>query len=130
MSANSGPAQRSMDARFGTASFRPSTHRGLQCLRHSQHFNPDEANMARTLLIGIALIISSGRLVAEERTERFDKDPGWEGKNNRATTPDKRTVRQDFGYSRTANAGGKAGEIGGYISPAAETAYYAKKLDA
>src|SRR5438132_5720483 len=87
--------------------------------------------MVRALFIGITLIvIFSDRVAAEERTEHFDKDPGWEGKNNRAATPDKRTVRQDFGYSRTANAGGKAGEIGGYISPAAETAYYAKKLDA
>lgn len=67
---------------------------------------------------------------AEERTERFDKDPGWDGHNNRATTPEKRTVRQDFGFSKTANAGGKVGEIGGFISPAAEPAYYARKIDA
>src|SRR2546428_8514524 len=66
--------------------------------------------------------------MAEQRTERFDKDPGWEGRNNRATTPEKRTVRQDFGYSRTANAGGKPGKVGGFITPAAETAYYARKL--
>ena len=49
-------------------------------------------------------------LTAEERTERFDKDPVWDGRNNRATTPVKRTVRQAFGYSRTANAGGKLGD--------------------
>ena len=36
---------------------------------------------------------------AAERTERFDKDPGWDGHNNRSTTPEPRTVRQDFGYS-------------------------------
>jgi hypothetical protein len=65
----------------------------------------------------------------KEKTERFDKDPGWEGVNNRASVPDKRTIRQDFGYSRTANAGGKVGEIGGLISPAAEPAWYARKLD-
>ena len=61
-----------------------------------------------------------------ERTERFDKDPGWEGANNRSAV--RRKIRQDFGYSLTANAGGNRGEIGGFITPAAEPAYYAKKL--
>jgi hypothetical protein len=64
-----------------------------------------------------------------ERVERFDADPGWDGHNNRATEPAKRSVRQDFGYSRTAHAGGKLGEVGGFITPAAEPAYYARKID-
>ncbi|MBM4069935.1 MAG: hypothetical protein FJ271_13430 [Planctomycetes bacterium] len=64
-----------------------------------------------------------------ERFERFDTDPGWEGPNNRAKTPMPRTVKQDFGYSRTAHAGGQAGEIGGFITPAAEPAYYGKRID-
>ncbi|MDB5310179.1 MAG: hypothetical protein JWO38_4381 [Gemmataceae bacterium] len=83
------------------------------------------------VVCGAALLACSigGWAVAEERTERFDKDPGWEGRNNRATSPEKRTVRQDFGYSGTANAGSKPGEVGGFISPAAETAYYARKLE-
>src|SRR5262245_59093370 len=70
----------------------------------------------------------AGWAAAAERTERFDKDPGWEGRNNRATEPAKRTVRQDFGYSPTAHAGGKPGEVGGLITPAAEPAYYARKI--
>src|SRR5262249_36941206 len=70
----------------------------------------------------------AGGATGKERVERFDKDPGWEGRNNRATLPEKRTVRQDFGYSRTAHAGGKVGEIGGLITPAAEPAYYARKI--
>ena len=69
----------------------------------------------------------AGLVSAEERTQRFDKDPGWEGHNNRlASTP--RTIRQDFGYDKPA--GGKTGRIGGFISPAAEPAYYAKKVPA
>lgn len=68
-------------------------------------------------------------IVAKEKTENFDKDPGWDGQNNRATTPEKRKIRQDFGYSPTNNAGSKAGEIGGFITPAAEVAFYAKKID-
>src|SRR5688572_23635616 len=79
--------------------------------------------------VSAVLAVAGGVAAAAERTERFDKDPGWDGNNNRATTPEKRTVRQDFGYSRTTNAGGKPGEIGGFISPAAETAYYARKID-
>jgi len=65
---------------------------------------------------------------AAERTESFDKDPHWDGVNNRATT-EKRTIRQDFGFSKTNHAGGKIGEIGGFITPTAEPAYYAKKID-
>ncbi|HEX6987693.1 MAG TPA: hypothetical protein VF170_20100, partial [Planctomycetaceae bacterium] len=66
---------------------------------------------------------------AAERTERFDADPGWEGRNNRAASP-LRSVRQDFGYSpRTAHAGGRPGEIGGHIAPAAEPAWYAKPIE-
>ena len=66
---------------------------------------------------------------AAERTERFDRDPHWDGSNNRAQSPGPRTVRQDFGYSRTAHAGGKPGELGGFISPAAEPAYYTWKQE-
>src|SRR5262249_47101038 len=72
----------------------------------------------------------AGWVAAAERVEHFDQDPGWEGRNNRATTPEPRTVRQDFGYSRTAHAGGQPGEVGGLITPAAEPAYYAKPLTA
>ena len=63
-----------------------------------------------------------------ERTEHFDRDPGWDGHNHRSAAT--RTIRQDFGYSPTAHAGGKPGEMGGFITPAAEPAYYAKKLAA
>lgn len=64
------------------------------------------------------------------RTERFDRDPGWDGHNNRSQTPPPRTVRQDFGWSKTAHAGRGVGEIGGFITPDAEPAYYAKSVPA
>src|SRR5947207_6541458 len=86
--------------------------------------------MPRTTLTAAALACClAGWAAGEERTEHFDKDPGWDGNNNRAASPEKRTVRQDFGYSRTANAGGERGEVGGLITPAAEPAYYARKID-
>ncbi|MFO0966814.1 MAG: hypothetical protein U0793_14675 [Gemmataceae bacterium] len=61
-----------------------------------------------------------------ERTERFERDPGWDGRNNESAI--RRPIRQDFGFSPTDHAGGKRGEMGGFITPAAEPAYYAKKL--
>jgi hypothetical protein len=75
-----------------------------------------------------ALFAAVAGAAEKERTESFDRDPGWDGRNHRAKTPEARTVRQDFGYSRTAHAGGGVGEIGGFITPAAEPAYYAKRL--
>lgn len=77
----------------------------------------------------LALTLGACRLAsAAERTEQFDKDPAWHGHNNRATSPAPRTIRQDFGYSRTTHCGGTPGEIGGFITPAAEPAYCAKKI--
>src|SRR5215831_5548800 len=82
----------------------------------------------RTRRSVLCVVCSAGVAVAAERTEHFDKDPGWDGHNNRATSPVPRTVRQDFGYSSTDHFGGSTGEIGGFITPAAEPAYYAKKI--
>jgi hypothetical protein len=66
--------------------------------------------------------------IAAERTQNFDNDPGWDGHNNRATRPEPRQVRQDFGYSRTSHFGGAPGEMGGFISSVAEPAYFAKEI--
>ena len=74
----------------------------------------------------LAALLSS----AEDRGERFDRDPGWDGHNNHAASPEPRVIKQDFGYSRTAHAGGTTGEIGGFLCPAAEPAYYAKVIPA
>lgn len=63
-----------------------------------------------------------------ERIERFDRDPGWDGRNNRAAEPRARHVRQDFGYRRTSHFGGAPGEIGGFVTPDAEPAYYGKRI--
>jgi len=62
------------------------------------------------------------------RTESFDREPRWDGQNNRAGRAVARAVRQDFGYSHTGHAGSGAGEIGGFVTPAAEPAYYARKI--
>ena len=51
-----------------------------------------------------------------QKVERFDKDPGWDGFNNRVKVDKPNPVVQDFGYSKTNRAGGKAaGELGGRV---------------
>ena len=35
--------------------------------------------------------------LADERHETFDRDPAWDGHNNRARGPKPQRVRQDFG---------------------------------
>jgi hypothetical protein len=62
------------------------------------------------------------------KTERFDRDPGWEGFNNRVVPTKPRTVTQDFGYSPTNFAGKGKGEVGGTVTRAARPAFYGKKV--
>jgi len=74
----------------------------------------------------LTILIATGA-TALEKTESFDHDPNWDGHNNRPTAAPA-TVRQDFGFSSTSHAGGKSGELGGFITPAGEPAYYAKVI--
>lgn len=100
-------------------------------------------NFAMAQGLGLAHIISglTPQLLEEQaaaqgqanlllKTENFDRDPGWDANNNRSNNEPPANIRQDFGYSATSHAGGKAGEIGGVISPAGEPAYYAKVIPA
>ena len=82
--------------------------------------------------LGVISLVLAGRAanMGVVRRESFDRDPGWEGINNRAASPEPREIRQDFGYSRTSHAGGAIGEAGGFITPAGEPAYYAKRITA
>jgi hypothetical protein len=68
---------------------------------------------------------------SKTKTETFDRDPGWEGINNRSARKlEPATIKQDFGFSPgTHHAGGKKpGEIGGHIEQAGEVAFYGKKI--
>jgi hypothetical protein len=77
----------------------------------------------------VSVFVAASLATAEERHESFDRDPGWDGHNHRATTPAPQRVVQDFGYSATRHCGGdKPGEIGGLMTPAGETAYYARRI--
>src|SRR5256886_15374568 len=74
-----------------------------------------------------ALLAAIGA-VGAERTETFDLDPRWDAHNCRVATAAGREVRQDFGFSgATAHCAAK-GEIGGFIPPGGQTAFYAKNI--
>ena len=62
------------------------------------------------------------------KTERFDKDPGWEGFHNHTVPERVPTVTQDFGYSLTHFAGKDKGEVGGQITRCSKPAYYADRI--
>jgi hypothetical protein len=85
-----------------------------------------------TLLIALTVGPNNGRSGNQPKpalkSESFDKDPGWEGHNNRIVPKRVVTVTQDFGYSKTNFAGEVAGELGGQIMRASQPAYYADKI--
>src|SRR5437016_8202150 len=74
----------------------------------------------------VALAVGTGIGAADDqpktvlKTESFDKDPGWEGHNNRVVPQRLPTVVQDFGYSKTNFAGAEKGEIDGQGTRASE----------
>jgi hypothetical protein len=84
------------------------------------------------LLVMLAVGAGSARPAEQPKSllksEPFDKDPGWEGHNNRITPEKLPTVTQDFGYSKTNFAGKAAGELGGHVTRASEPAFYADKV--
>ena len=86
--------------------------------------------MKQVLTITLLCLLPAGpRLVAEERHESFDKKPAWESLNNRPAANTTRPVKQDFGFSTTHHAQGqRPGELGGFIHPAAQPAYYGKAI--
>ncbi len=91
---------------------------------------PGRFALLLAVLAAVAGAPLTGAEKAVERTERFDRDPGWEGVNNRTTATSTREVVQDFGFSpQSRRAGGEPGEMGGRITPAAEPAYYARRVD-
>jgi hypothetical protein len=120
--------------RLFTAIHRLFTHYALRNSPLNTGALPSRANHSsftavkpgkRTVMLCTAAIAVIHNLSsAAERTEHFDKDPGWHEHNNRS--PGTRQIRQDFGYSKTTHCGGSPGELGGFIQPAAEAAYYAK----
>lgn len=69
----------------------------------------------------LAAAVSLAAHAQNLRTENFDREPGWEGINNRSTGFPLRPVTQDFGYD-------PSGRIGGTLHPAGEAAFYGYRL--
>src|SRR6266536_2542576 len=86
------------------------------------------AHWIRGFILSALLMVVAGVARSEERTQSFDRDPGWEAHNNRIVPKEYPTITQDFGYSRTHFAGKAAGEMGGQVWRAAEPAFYADKI--
>jgi hypothetical protein len=92
--------------------------------------------VARGLLWGgaLGLVSTAPNLLAAElpraglKTETFDRDPGWEGHNNRIVPAKALNVQQDFGYGTTHFAGRNRGEMGGRIQRSTTPASYAAPL--
>src|SRR5215213_2302201 len=90
---------------------------------------------AAGVVVGICLVTGFGARGADElqpalTVEQFEKDPGWEGHNNRVVPKSLKTVEQNFGHSATNFAGNAAGEIGGRIWRCSTPASYADKIAA
>lgn len=97
--------------------------------------------MWRSFFLAVSLLAIFGSLlpaervkkterVLRQRTEQFDQDPGWDGHNNHVKVERPNPVVQDFGYSTTHHAGGKAaGEFGGRIQRCTTTAFYGMRLE-
>jgi hypothetical protein len=77
--------------------------------------------MPRTLILALTLLVGAAFADPTLRTESFDRDPAWDGLNNRSKAFEPRQIEQDFGYSPD-------GTVGGTITPDGTPAYYAKKL--
>src|SRR5262245_36125986 len=94
---------------------------------------PDRA----AALLGLALLVTPAVGVDGAKDERkmvvksesFDKDPGWEGHNNRLRPEVVPTVTQDYGYSDTQFAGTGKGEVGGAVVRCAAATYYAARVE-
>jgi hypothetical protein len=85
--------------------------------------------LAAVFAAGIASAgLGQSQGLAVMKTERFDRDPGWEGFNNRVEPKKVPTVTQDFGYSASNFAAREKGEVGGRITRSTRPAYYADHI--
>jgi hypothetical protein len=74
----------------------------------------DRFGMFNAELPGNELTAYLDDLVVNGERIPLDRDPGWEGRGNRARLADRLHYgANDFGYSRSRHAGGGVGELGG-----------------
>lgn len=83
------------------------------------------------MLLGAAVTAGGDEVPSTtiSKTERFDRDPGWEGHNNRIQPEIVKPMQQDFDYRPNSNLAGRAvGEIGGTIWRAPNRCSYAAPI--
>ena len=106
---------------------------GILTMRHSLRAVPKMIGLTAFFLQTV-ISLSAGELPelpkTVRKTEYFDRDPGWEGHNNRVMPKVVKSVQQDFGYRATNFAGKAKGEIGGTIWRSPTLASYAAEIPA
>jgi len=86
--------------------------------------------LAAILAAGTPFTAAEAWTPPNPKTETFDRDPGWDGHNNRVRVEKPVAVVQDFGFSLTQHAGGAAaGEIGGRMQRSTTSAFYGMRLE-
>lgn len=90
-------------------------------------------------LVLVIVSLTAGPLFADDRPsgasvsiiqQNFDADPGWDGFRNQLQPPSNGRVVQNFGWSCSRFAGGRAcGEIGGRVQRSLSRARYSMPLE-
>jgi hypothetical protein len=89
------------------------------------------SSVALLVVLAVAIATAGVKGPPEQaiKTESFDKDPGWEGHNNRLLPEVLPSITQDFGYSETHFASTKKGELGGKVVRCMTPCYYAARIE-
>ena len=99
-----------------------------QPIRSSKPIGRGRLPLVLLLLILWSAALAPAQAERVQVREDFSRDPGWLGRNNLPSPSAYKITTQDFGYSPTAHAGGRPGEIGGAISRSLTPARYAKVI--
>lgn len=89
----------------------------------------DHFGLMNAMKAGRTAAIYFGDLQCNGRSDDFSHDPNWDGSGNRNTYKTALVAgAHDFGFSKTSNAGGKPGEVGGVFWRTRPYAYYADRI--
>ncbi len=85
--------------------------------------------MLNNMITGQGMEVYFDDVVIDGETFDFKSDPKWDARGNEGSFAEK-VIRpmHNFGYSPTAHAGGKKGEVGGIMWRDEKPAYYADKV--
>jgi hypothetical protein len=93
-----------------------------------QHTTFDHFGLMNMMKPGGKITIHFDDLAYDGRKQDFSQDPHWDASGNRASYQARDVgAAHNFGFSKTAHAGGKAGEIGGTFWRTDRWGYYADK---